>query len=144
MRRARALTLADMAWLPDVFVPYGVILPPIVRTLIGQGRSMGGWWDTTFLGFGTFQLGFWPDVAEVGLWLMPEAATHPLATLRLMQDILAQWTTDYYIRRWQALVLDGWPAGQRLVTLLGFQYEGTLRECEPGKDYAWYGRVHKG
>lgn len=143
MRHWRVLTSADMAWLPDVFVPHGIILPPVVRTMILQGRSVGGWWDTTFLGFGTFQVGFWPDVAELGLWLLPEASRRPLAAVRLMQDILAYWTEVYSIRRWQALVLTGWPEGQRLVELLGFDYEGTLQECEPGKDYAWYGRVRK-
>lgn len=175
-RSSRPLTLADLAWLPDVFVPHGIILPPIVRTMIGSGKAVGGWWERanargvhsplslvpckgrrtkdkglgeavgqrTFLGFGTFQCGYWPDVADVGLWLIPDVcAAHPLAVLRIVRETLQTWEEVYHIRRWQSMVLEGWAEAQRLIELCGFVYEGTLRECEPGKDYAWYGRVRK-
>ena len=145
MRQRRLLTLADMAWLPEAFIVHGMVLHPVVRTMIGQERAMGGWYGREFLGFGAFQVGYWADVGDVGVWLVPPAArAHPLALLRLMQETLAEWETTYHIRRWQSMVLAGWPEGERLITLCHFNYEGTLRACEPGRDYGMYGRIRKG
>ena len=143
MRTHRLLTAADCAWLPDVFIPHGITLPPIVLTTVRQGQAIGGWWARTFLGFGHYQCGFWPDVADVGLYLVPPASSaHPLAVVRLIRTVLAHWEA-HGVRRCQSLVVADWWEGEQLIRLVGFQYEGRLRECEPGKDYTLWGRVRR-
>lgn len=144
MRHHRTLVLRDLAWLRDVFVAEGIILAPIVDLTIRQGQAVGGWYGRTFLGFGHFQTGFWPDVADVGLYLLPEAArAHPFTVVGILRAVLALWEQQYHLRRMQAMTLAGWVEGERLLQVLGFEREGCLRECEPGVDYAVYGRLRK-
>lgn len=67
--------------------------------------------------------------AEVGFWLLPQFWKKGFA-LEALQEVLAYWKNSKTLHRMEAFVEEGNTASSKLLQRAGFQYEGTMRDCE--------------
>lgn len=58
-----------------------------------------------------------------------------------MRKIIFQMLELYKFTRLECMVRTSFPQGHRLVKLLGFSFEGTLRKFFKNQDYSMYARV---
>jgi [ribosomal protein S5]-alanine N-acetyltransferase len=67
--------------------------------------------------------------AEVGFWLLPQYWKKGFA-LEALQAAAAYWQKEKGLHRLEAFVEEGNSASAQLLQKGGFQYEGTMRDCE--------------
>lgn len=67
--------------------------------------------------------------AEVGFWLLPQY-WHKGFALEAIHAVISYWKEEKDLHRLEAFVEEGNDASSRLLEKVGFQYEGTMRECE--------------
>lgn len=79
----------------------------------------------------------WPGRSQVWALVSADAGPHFVAVVRGMRRFLAQHDT----RRIEAVVDTHFAAGHRLIRMLGFVREGTMRAYDQGRDCDLYARV---
>lgn len=67
--------------------------------------------------------------AEVGFWLLP-AYWNKGVTLEALKAAIDYWQSQKKLHRLEAFVEQGNTASSKLLEKAGFQYEGTMRDCE--------------
>ena len=67
--------------------------------------------------------------AEVGFWLLPTYWNKGYAS-EALQAVIAYWKVEKKLHRLEAFVEEGNIASSQLLEKAGFQYEGTMQECE--------------
>lgn len=67
--------------------------------------------------------------AELGFWLLPQFWNKGYA-LEALQAVKEYWFQQKGLHRLEAFVEEGNEGSSKLLTKAGFQYEGTMRDCE--------------
>lgn len=67
--------------------------------------------------------------AEVGFWLLPQFWNKGFA-LEALIAVMNYWKAEKGLHRLEAFVEEGNDASSKLLEKAGFQYEGTMRDCE--------------
>jgi ribosomal-protein-alanine N-acetyltransferase len=67
--------------------------------------------------------------AEVGFWLLPNYWNKGFA-LEALRAVVAYWKVERNLHRMEGFVEEGNTDSSRLLEKGGFQYEGTMRDCE--------------
>ncbi|MDQ3278118.1 MAG: GNAT family N-acetyltransferase [Bacteroidota bacterium] len=67
--------------------------------------------------------------AEVGFWLLPTYWNRGYAA-EALQAVINYWKAEKALHRLEAFVEEGNRASSNLLERAGFQYEGTMRDCE--------------
>ena len=67
--------------------------------------------------------------AEIGFWLLPKFWNKGYA-LEALNAAVAYWKSSKGLHRLEGFVEEGNTASSKLLEKAGFQYEGTMRECE--------------
>ena len=67
--------------------------------------------------------------AEVGFWLLPTFWSKGYAA-EALQAVIAYWKKEKLLHRMEAFVEEGNTASSKLLEKSGFQYEGTMHDCE--------------
>lgn len=67
--------------------------------------------------------------AEVGFWLLPAYWNKGYAT-EALEAVIEYWKKVKALHRVEAFVEEGNTASSKLLEKSGFQYEGTMRDCE--------------
>ena len=67
--------------------------------------------------------------AEVGFWLLPQFWNKGYA-LEAVKAVTDFWRAEKGLHRLEAFVEEGNVSSRKLLEKAGFQYEGTLRDCE--------------
>lgn len=67
--------------------------------------------------------------AETGFWILPQYQQKGFAS-EALEAVKAYWIKEKNIHRLEAFVEEGNEASSRLLEKAGFQYEGTMKECE--------------
>lgn len=67
--------------------------------------------------------------AEVGFWLLPNFWNRGFA-LEALNAATAYWKNEKALHRLEAFVEEGNTPSGKLLEKAGFQYEGTMRDCE--------------
>jgi ribosomal-protein-alanine N-acetyltransferase len=67
--------------------------------------------------------------AEVGFWLLPQYWNRGYA-MEALQAAIAYWQDEKALHRMEAFVESGNTASSKLLEKAGFQYEGTMHDCE--------------
>jgi hypothetical protein len=106
----------------------------------GPGRTLEAD-DGTVLACAGITL-IWPGLGEAWLLVKPEVARRYRVTLyKAIVEGLREMIAAYHLRRVQAVVIAGFPEGERLAAHLGFTEEGVMRRYDVlGRDcvrYAW-------
>jgi ribosomal-protein-alanine N-acetyltransferase len=67
--------------------------------------------------------------AEVGFWLLPTFWNKGYAA-EALKTVNTYWKKEKSLHRMEAFVEEGNTASSKLLEKCGFQYEGTMRDCE--------------
>ena len=67
--------------------------------------------------------------AEIGFWLLPQYWNKGYA-LEALKTVMAYWKEAKGLHRLEGFVEEGNAASSKLLEKAGFQYEGTMRDCE--------------
>ncbi|MBB1283928.1 GNAT family N-acetyltransferase [Flavisolibacter sp. BT320] len=67
--------------------------------------------------------------AEVGFWLLPTFWNKGYAA-EALHTVVDYWKEEKSLHRMEAFVEEGNTASSKLLEKCGFQYEGTMRDCE--------------
>lgn len=67
--------------------------------------------------------------AEIGFWLLPQFWNWGYA-LEALNAVVAYWKSEKALHRLEAFVEEGNNGSSKLLERAGFQYEGTMRDCE--------------
>jgi len=67
--------------------------------------------------------------AEIGFWLLPRYWNKGYA-LEALMAVINYWKNEKGLHRLEAFVEEGNMASSTLLEKAGFQYEGTMRDCE--------------
>ncbi len=67
--------------------------------------------------------------AETGFWILPRFQQKGYA-LEALKEVILYWLSEKALHRMEAFVEEGNDASSRLLEKAGFQYEGTMKECE--------------
>lgn len=67
--------------------------------------------------------------AEIGFWLLPQFWNKGFAS-EALASVINYWKTEKGLHRLEGFVEEGNSASSKLLEKAGFQYEGTMKECE--------------
>lgn len=67
--------------------------------------------------------------AEIGFWLLPKYWNKGFA-LEALMAVVSYWKIEKGLHRLEGFVEEGNAASSKLLEKAGFQYEGTMQECE--------------
>jgi len=79
----------------------------------------------------------------VSSFISKDAGSYMLEMIRLLRKLIAEGMYKCKIDRLEMSVLKGFEHGDRFAKMLGFEYEGTMRNYYKGKDYKLYARIRK-
>ena len=103
--------------------------------------SWTGLQDGKIVGCGGFTP-IWTGVAEVWMYLQPDAFKRKRLALRLMRHILNDIIRRKQYHRIQAVVLKDYKEGIRFAEFFGFKNEGLMRQYSMNKeDFHRYSRI---
>ncbi|RYG06117.1 MAG: N-acetyltransferase, partial [Chitinophagaceae bacterium] len=67
--------------------------------------------------------------AEVGFWLLPQYQ-HKGIAIEALQAVINYWKNEKNLHRMEAFVEERNTASAKLLEKAGFEFEGTMRDCE--------------
>jgi ribosomal-protein-alanine N-acetyltransferase len=67
--------------------------------------------------------------AELGYWILPRFWRQGIAT-EVLPPVMSYWQREKGLHRLEAFIEEGNEASIRLLQKSGFQFEGTMRDCE--------------
>ena len=70
-----------------------------------------------------------------------DAGKHMTAVVRFLHRVIESGMSKSGYERLETSVVEGFPAGDRLVRMLGFDYDGLMRKYFKGKNYNLFARV---
>ena len=79
----------------------------------------------------------------VSYFISREAGNYMLSMIRKLKELIADGMYKCKIDRLEMSVMSGFEHGDRFAKMLGFEYEGTMRNYYKGKDYKLYARIRK-
>ena len=119
----------------------GIISKSDAKLIEDHCTSWTGIQDGKIVGCGGFTP-LWEGVAEIWMYLQPDAFKRKKVALKLMKHILNDIIKQKRYHRIQAIVLKDYKAGIRFAEFFGFKNEGLMKSYSVDKeDFYRYARV---
>ena len=119
----------------------GIISQSDAKLIEDHCTSWTGIQDGKIVGCGGFTP-LWEGVAEIWMYLQPDAFKRKKVALKLMKHILNDIIKQKRYHRIQAIVLKDYKAGIRFAEFFGFKNEGLMKSYSVDKeDFYRYARV---
>ena len=119
----------------------GIISKSDAKLIEDHCTSWTGIQDGKIVGCGGFTP-LWEGVAEIWMYLQPDAFKRKKVALKLMKHILNDIIKQKRYHRIQAIVLKDYKAGIRFAEFFGFKNEGLMKSYSVDKeDFYRYARI---
>ena len=119
----------------------GIISKSDAKLIEDHCTSWTGIQDGKIVGCGGFTP-LWEGVAEIWMYLQPDAFKRKKVALKLMKHILNDIIKQKKYHRIQAIVLKDYKAGIRFAEFFGFKNEGLMKSYSVNKeDFYRYARI---